>query len=68
MTANQALYPIEIMARVMGAARSALLCLVGQKAELVLQALNMAVTHRKPHDGTHHSSQGSRDTSVAFGL
>lgn len=39
-----------------------------QKAELVLQALNMAVTQRKPSDVIHHSDQGSQYTSVAFGL
>jgi len=39
-----------------------------QKAELVLQALNMAVTQRKPRDVIHHSDQGSQYTSVAFGL
>lgn len=39
-----------------------------QKTELVLQALNMAVTQRKPRDVIHHSDQGSQYTSVAFGL
>jgi len=39
-----------------------------QKAELVLQALNMAITQRKPRDVIHHSDQGSQYTSVAFGL
>lgn len=39
-----------------------------QKAELVLQDLNMAVTQRKQRDVIHHSDQGSQYTSVAFGL
>ena len=34
----------------------------GQKAELVLQALNMAVTQRKQRDVIHHSDQGSQYT------
>lgn len=38
------------------------------KAELILQALNMAVTQRKLRDVIHHSDQGSQYTSVAFGL
>ena len=38
------------------------------KAQLVLDALNMAVEQRKPCDVIHHSDQGSQYTSVAFGL
>lgn len=38
------------------------------KAQLVLDALNMAIAQRKPHDVIHHSDQGSQYTSVAFGL
>ena len=36
-------------------------------AELVLAALNMAITQRKPEGVIHHSDQGSQYTSVAFG-
>ena len=36
-------------------------------AELVLGALNMAVTQRRPSAVIHHSDQGSQYTSVAFG-
>ncbi len=35
--------------------------------ELVLSALNMAVTIRKPREVIHHSDQGSQYTSIAFG-
>ncbi len=38
------------------------------KAQLVLDALNMAIEQRKPNDVIHHSDQGSQYTSVAFGL
>lgn len=38
------------------------------KAQLVLDALNMAVAQRRPDDVIHHSDQGSQYTSVAFGL
>ena len=38
------------------------------KAQLVLDALNMAIEQRKPYDVIHHSDQGSQYTSVAFGL
>ena len=38
------------------------------KAQLVLDALNMAVAQRKPQDVIHHSDQGSQYTSIAFGL
>lgn len=38
------------------------------KAQLVLDALNMALTQRRPIDVIHHSDQGSQYTSVAFGL
>jgi putative transposase len=38
------------------------------KAELVVDALGMAVTRRKPRPGlVHHSDRGSQYTSVAFG-
>jgi putative transposase len=35
--------------------------------ELVLSALNMALTTRKPQEVIHHSDQGSQYTSIAFG-
>jgi putative transposase len=38
------------------------------RTELVLQALNMAVSQRRPSDVIHHSDQGSQYTSIAFGL
>jgi putative transposase len=38
------------------------------KAQLVLDALNMAIAQRKPRDVIHHSDQGSQYTSIAFGL
>ena len=38
------------------------------KTQLVLDALNMALTQRKPTGVIHHSDQGSQYTSVAFGL
>jgi putative transposase len=38
------------------------------KAQLVLDALNMALTQRRPVSVIHHSDQGSQYTSVAFGL
>ncbi len=38
------------------------------KAQLVLDALNMALTQRHPADVIHHSDQGSQYTSIAFGL
>jgi len=37
------------------------------RAELVLAALNMALTLRKPERVIHHSDQGSQYTSIAFG-
>jgi len=37
------------------------------RAELVLDALQMAVGQRQPKDVIHHSDQGSQYTSVAFG-
>jgi putative transposase len=42
---------------------------IGEKmsAELVLAALNMALTQRRPTDVIHHSDQGTQYTSVAFG-
>ena len=39
-----------------------------QRTQLVLDAMNMAVTQRKPESVIHHSDQGSQYTSVAFGL
>ena len=38
------------------------------RTRLVLDALGMAVTTRKPADVVHHSDQGSQYTSVAFGF
>ncbi len=38
------------------------------RAQLVLDALNMAIEQRRPSDVIHHSDQGSQYTSVAFGL
>ena len=38
------------------------------KAQLVLDALNMALTQRRPIEVIHHSDQGSQYTSIAFGL
>ena len=37
------------------------------RAELVMDALEMAVGQRRPKDVIHHSDQGSQYTSVAFG-
>jgi putative transposase len=37
------------------------------RTELVLAALNMAVAQRRPTAVSHHSDQGCRYTSVAFG-
>jgi putative transposase len=37
------------------------------RAELVLDALGMAVGQRQPRDVIHHSDQGSQYTSLAFG-
>ncbi|MEE1654265.1 integrase core domain-containing protein, partial [Brachymonas sp. J145] len=36
-------------------------------ADLVLEALNMALEQRKPKSVIHHSDQGSQYTSLAFG-
>ena len=36
-------------------------------AELVLQALNMALQQRRPDGVIHHSDQGSQYASIAFG-
>ena len=36
-------------------------------AEVVLEALDMALRQRKPVDVVHHSDQGSQYTSIAFG-
>lgn len=38
------------------------------RAQLVIDAMNMAIGQRKPRDVIHHSDQGSQYTSVAFGL
>ena len=38
------------------------------KAQLVIDAMNMAIAQRKPTNVIHHSDQGSQYTSVAFGL
>ena len=38
------------------------------RAQLVLDALNMALGQRRPRGVIHHSDQGSRYTSIAFGL
>jgi putative transposase len=38
------------------------------RTDPVLQALNMAVSQRRPSDVIHHSDQGSQYTSIAFGL
>ena len=38
------------------------------RTELVLDALNMAVTQRRPTSVIHHSDQGCQYTSLAFGL
>jgi len=37
------------------------------RTELVLEALNMALSQRRPTDVIHHSDQGSQYTSIAFG-
>ena len=37
-------------------------------AQLVLNALDMALWQRRPKDVIHHSDQGSQYTSLAFGL
>src|SRR4029450_2016285 len=38
------------------------------RTDLVLAALDIAVTQRRPADGIHHSDQGCQYTSIAFGL
>jgi transposase InsO family protein len=38
------------------------------RTELVLDALDMAVSRRRPHGVIHHSDQGCQYTSIAFGL
>ena len=38
------------------------------KAQLVIDAMNMAIGQRKPSNVVHHSDQGSQYTSLAFGL
>ena len=37
------------------------------RAELVVDALNMALGQRRPREVIHHSDQGSQYTSLAFG-
>jgi putative transposase len=37
------------------------------RTELVLEALQMAITQRRPKDVIHHSDQGCQYTSIAFG-
>ena len=37
------------------------------RAELVLEALNMAIGQRRPTQVIHHSDQGTQYTSIAFG-
>ena len=37
------------------------------KTDLVLAALNMAITQRRPHEVIHHSDHGCRYTALAFG-
>ena len=37
------------------------------RTELVLDALEMALTRRRPKDVIHHSDQGTQYTSIAFG-
>jgi len=38
------------------------------KAQLVIDAMTMAIGQHRPRDVIHHSDQGSQYTSVAFGL
>jgi putative transposase len=38
------------------------------RAQLVLDALDMALWRRRPDDVIHHSDQGSQYTSLAFGV
>ena len=38
------------------------------RSELVLEALNMAISQRRPSEVIHHSDQGTQYTSIAFGL
>jgi hypothetical protein len=38
------------------------------RTELVLHALNTAISQRRPKDVIHHSDQGTQYTSIAFGL
>lgn len=37
------------------------------RTEIVLEALEMALWQRRPHDVIHHSDHGSQYTSIAFG-
>ena len=37
------------------------------KTQIVLDAMNMAIGQRKPANVIHHSDQGSKYTSIAFG-
>lgn len=38
------------------------------KTDVVLEALNMAVTQRQPRNVVHHSDHGCQYTSIAFGM
>jgi putative transposase len=38
------------------------------RTELVLEALDMALTQRRPAGVIHHSDQGTQYTSIAFGM
>ncbi|MCP3860986.1 MAG: DDE-type integrase/transposase/recombinase, partial [Phycisphaeraceae bacterium] len=37
------------------------------RTEIVIEALNMALTQRRPSNVIHHSDQGCQYTSIAFG-
>jgi putative transposase len=44
-------------------------CIAGHlRAEIVVEALEMAVAQRRPADVVHHSDQGTQYTSIAFGM
>src|SRR5438270_908772 len=70
MSANQACFPISVMARVLGVSEAGYYVwsrrVVGWamanhlRAELVVDALNMALGQRRPRDVIHHSDQGSQ--------
>lgn len=38
------------------------------RTDLILQALDMALTQRRPEQVIHHSDQGTQYTSIAFGM